>query len=86
MSTRIEQIDHRGVQGLMKTVGRRAPSGSGLERADTLLKTVNELRQGNPMIPRDVHRFKSFEEADAWSLQIITRPSRDSEGEKPTER
>ena len=88
MTTRIEQIDHSGVKGLMKTVGRCvvAPSGSGLECADALLNEVNELRRGKPMFPRGVYRFKSFEEAGAWSLQMITRPTRDPEGEKPTER
>jgi hypothetical protein len=63
----------------MRTVGLRKPSSGGLEHADKLLNTVVELREGRPLFPRGVYRFKSFEEADAWSLQMITRPSSGSQ-------
>ena len=79
MSTRLEHVNHGGVKGLMRTVGRRKQSAGGLEHADILLKTAVELRNGKPLFPRGVYRFKSFEEEDAWSLQMISRPSSDSQ-------
>jgi hypothetical protein len=58
----------------MKWVGRRAPARVNLEAAEGFLKLAVELRRGRPFIPKGVHRFKSFEEADAWTLKMITRP------------
>ena len=58
-----------------RVVGRRKPSAGGLEHADNLLKTVVELRRGKLLFPRGVYRFKSFEEEDKWSLQMLTRPN-----------
>jgi len=34
---------------------------------------MRNLRGSRPFIPKGVHRFKTFEEADAWTLQMITR-------------
>jgi hypothetical protein len=58
----------------IKTVGRRK-AATGPEAAERLLRLVIELRAGRPFIPRGVHRFRSFEEAQEWSLKMMARPS-----------
>lgn len=57
----------------MKVIGRRTRSATGLEAADGLLRLVVELRGKKPFIPKGVHRFKSHEEQDAWTLKMLTR-------------
>jgi len=62
----------------MKVVGRRrAPARPDLRYAAPLLELAAGLRGSRPFIPKGVHLFRSFEEADQWSLQMMTRPSRD---------
>lgn len=51
-----------------RTVGRRRVA-QGLEQANSLLHLVVRLRNGKPFIPKGVHRFRSFEEAQQWSIQ-----------------
>jgi hypothetical protein len=58
----------------LKTVGRRKPA-TGPEATAALLRLVTELRAGRPFIPRGVHRFRSFEEAQEWSMKMMARPS-----------
>ncbi len=57
----------------MKVVGRKGRVQAGLFRADAMQRLANELRRGKPFMPRGVFRFKSFEEADAWKLSMLTR-------------
>lgn len=57
----------------MKVVGRRRWSG-GLAGAAGLLELALRLRGDKPFIPKGVHRFATFEESDAWSLTMLTRP------------
>ena len=56
-----------------KVVGRRRLRG-GLTAAAGLLELAVQLRGDKPFIPKGVHRFASFEESDAWSLTMLTRP------------
>ena len=51
-----------------KRLGRQA-SASGLQQANALLHLVLDLRSGRPFIPKGVHRFCSYEEAQQWSIQ-----------------
>jgi hypothetical protein len=57
----------------MKVVGRRrwAP---GLAASAPLLRMVVQLRGNRPFLPKGVHRFRSFEEAEEWTLRMLTRP------------
>ncbi len=57
----------------MKVVGRKGRVQGGLLRADALQRLANELRNGKPFMPKGVFRFKSFEEADARKLSMLTR-------------
>lgn len=57
----------------MKIVGRRTKRKSGLEAADALQRLMIELRGDKPFIPKGVYRFKTFEEAQVWSLKMMTR-------------
>lgn len=57
----------------MKVVGRKGRVQAGLLRADAMQRLANELRKGKPFMPKGVFRFKSFEEADAWKLKMLTR-------------
>lgn len=62
----------------MKTVGKRKPA-SGIASASALGKLVAALRGDKPFIPKGVYRFKTFEEAQKWSLEMTTRKSRASQ-------
>jgi hypothetical protein len=59
----------------MKILGRRRPSRGGLEAAAPLLDLVIRLRGSRPFIPKGVHRFKTFEESEAWSIRMMARRS-----------
>lgn len=58
----------------MKVVGRKGRAKVDVVAIDSLQRLANELRRGRPFMPKGVWRFKSFEEADAWKLQMMTRP------------
>lgn len=57
----------------IKTIGRRIKALSSLENANNFLKTIIELRRGRPFLPRGVYRFKTFEEAQDWSIKMMTK-------------
>lgn len=57
----------------MKVVGRKGRVRAGLIGADSMQRLATELRKGKPFLPKGVFRFKSFEEADAWKLKMLTR-------------
>jgi hypothetical protein len=62
----------------MKVVGRRRPPARrDLVYAAPLLSLAVRLRGSRPFLPKGVHRFRSFEEADQWSLRMMARPRRD---------
>ena len=63
-------------QGAIKVVGRRMPSRGGLTAVAPFLDLVIRLRGDKPFIPRGVHRFRTFEESQAWSLKMMARPSK----------
>ena len=46
----------------------------GLIAANNLFKLTIGLRGTRPFIPKGVHRFESFEEAQQWSLRMMTKP------------
>ena len=58
----------------VKIVGRRR-LGRGLSVAAPLLRLVVELRGRKPFLPRGIHRFRSFEESEEWTLRMLTRTS-----------
>lgn len=41
-----------------------------------LLRLAVDLRGDKPFLPRGVHRFRSFEESEEWTLRMLTRPSK----------
>jgi hypothetical protein len=57
----------------MKVVGRRRWR-SGLVAMAPLLRLTLQLRGDKPFLPRGVHRFRSFEESEEWTLRMLTRP------------
>ena len=57
----------------VKVLGQRTPSRGGLEAAAPFLDLAIRLRRDRPFIPRGVHRFQSFEESAAWSIQMMAR-------------
>lgn len=57
----------------VKVVGRKGRPKVNLETANGFLHLMKTLRGNRPFIPKGVWRFKSFEEADAWTLRMITR-------------
>ena len=57
----------------VKWSGRKGKPKVNLETANEFLHLMRTLRGKRPFIPKGVWRFKTFEEADAWTLQMITR-------------
>jgi len=63
----------------IKIVGRRSgKTAPTLENANTLLKTMQQLRGGVGICPRGVYRFKTFEEADEWMIKMLAQSTRAS--------
>jgi hypothetical protein len=62
-----------------KQVGRRRPASQFEDRAK-FLETLIGLRGDKPFIPRGIYRFKTHEEAQAWSLQVMTRTRKKKAG------
>ena len=58
-----------------RVVGRRR-WGRGLVATAPLLELGLKLRGDKPFLPRGVHRFRSFEESEEWTLKMLTRPRR----------
>lgn len=58
----------------MKVVGRQGEARVDVITFDPMQRAAQVLRQGCPFIPKGVWRFKSFEEADQWTMQMLTRP------------
>lgn len=58
-----------------KTVGRRKIADS-LVYAFGLQKTLAQIREeaAFPRFPKGVFKFRSFEEADAWTMRYLTSP------------
>ncbi len=65
----------RGDELPMKIFGRKGKPKVNLGTAKGFLKLMRNLRGTRPFIPKGVFRFKTFEEADAWNLQMMTRRS-----------
>jgi hypothetical protein len=57
----------------MKVVGRRRWA-EGLAASAPLLRLVLQLRGNKPFLPKGVHRFRSFEESEEWTLRMLARP------------
>jgi hypothetical protein len=57
----------------MKVVGRKGKAKADVLKIDGMQRLANSLRGNKPFIPKGVWRFKTFEEADAWSLRMMTR-------------
>lgn len=55
----------------MKIVGKRKPMKVDLQSARGFMRLVNVLRRGKPFLPKGVHRFKTFEESNQWSLIFL---------------
>ncbi|MBI2606784.1 MAG: hypothetical protein HYW49_11965 [Deltaproteobacteria bacterium] len=59
----------------MKTFGKRKPPHAATT-SSRILEFVRDLRAAlgfKKFIPKGVHRFKTFEEAQAWSLKMMAR-------------
>jgi hypothetical protein len=65
---------HEDTRLPMKVVGRRGEAKVDVLTFDPMQRMVNVLRQGCPFVPKGVWRFKSFEEADQWTMKMLTRP------------
>jgi hypothetical protein len=56
----------------VKTVGKRKPPVD-FESMSRIQKLAIELRGERPFIPKGVHRFKTFKEAQDWTFKMLTR-------------
>ncbi len=57
----------------MKTVGWRKPYSGGLAGLQGFFELCNRVRSDRPFLPKGVFRFKTHEEADEWTLKMLTR-------------
>jgi len=62
------------VQQRMKVVGRRRPYSGGVAGLQGFMEMCSRLRGERPFFPRGVYRFRTYEEADEWTLRMLTRP------------
>jgi hypothetical protein len=58
----------------MKVLGRRRPFSGGLEGLQGFFEMCIRLRGDKPFVPRGVFRFRTHEESQAWTLEMLTRP------------
>jgi hypothetical protein len=60
-----------------KTVGRRRPPVDALAAGFAMQETLNEFLKssGHRLAPRGVFRFRSHEEANAWTMKMM-RPAK----------
>jgi len=58
----------------IRVVGTRKPYSRALEGAQGFLELGIQLRGNQPFLPKGVYRFKTYEEEDAWTLKMLTRP------------
>ncbi|HLG20513.1 MAG TPA: hypothetical protein VI895_11955 [Bdellovibrionota bacterium] len=59
-----------------KVLGRRSGElENSPEAASQWLATVAALRKGKGICPRGLYRFKSFDEADEWMIEMMARES-----------
>ena len=60
-------------ENIGKTVGRRRITDS-LEYGLGLQKSLARIREESPFprFPKGVFKFRSFEEADAWTMRYLT--------------
>ena len=76
MPVRTDYVTIGCVKGEMKVVGGKNLPEIG-ERFDRLQRTTHQL-VGSGISPKGVFRFKTFEEFDAWKMQISLRRARPS--------
>ena len=57
----------------MRVIGARRRMRGGLLAAAGFLELVVRLRGNQPFIPKGVHRFRSFQESDEWSIKMMAR-------------
>jgi len=62
-------------ESIGRTVGRRTPTPDGLENGLALQKLAVQFHQslGQHWARRGVYRFKTHEEADAWTYRMLAR-------------
>lgn len=60
----------------IKIIGQRQRA-CGFKQAASFLDTVIALRGNRPFIPKGYYRFKTFEEAQDWSIRMMARRPED---------
>ena len=57
----------------VKIIGKRKEGTPSFEDINNFLKAILKLRGGKPFIPKGIFRFKTFEEAQDWTIKMITK-------------
>ncbi len=57
----------------VKIVGNRTMKNLGLKDLAVLQRLMVKLRGNRPFIPKGVYRFKTFEEAEEWTIKMLSR-------------
>jgi hypothetical protein len=66
-------------KGYMKVLGHRREPQPSRDNMEAIQKLAVDLRGPRRLfVPKGVYRFKSHEEADAWLMKMLTRPSHES--------
>ena len=60
----------------IKTLGHRKPNPNPTwQEANRWLQTISQLRKGKGICPKGIYRFSTFEEANEWMIQMLTKSS-----------
>jgi hypothetical protein len=57
----------------VKIIGKRKDRSPSFEDINNFLKAILALRGEKPFIPKGIFRFKTFEEAQDWTIEMITK-------------
>ena len=57
----------------MRKVGRREEAGNAMADQGAMARTAAALRGTPFLVPRGVFRFRTFDEADAWMIEMTRR-------------
>ncbi len=57
----------------IKVVGRQSEAKVDVITFDVMQRAYAAIRRGQPFVPKGVFKFRTFEEADAWLMKMLTR-------------
>ena len=66
-------VSAEGIKETMRKVGHRDEVGNAMADQGAMARTAAALRGTPFLVPRGVYRFRTFDEADAWMIEMMRR-------------